>query len=591
MTKFMSVGELNAIVPKKVGRDVPFDASYTPTYSEILKYYPISNKGSVEECMLITDGLVFLKEYQQGDFVLDGTVKYVNTEISTIGCDISVPNNVVPTKGGEYNMSCTCVLNEYCNGNLSKRYSNVPIKPNVECDGAVCNAETITFAPNLSTDHIQHNILCKYGFKGKVVKCSSVVLQEENYFNEWETVGYVDSGLYFDKDRVVFTKDGGIDTFKLTLRCREKFVRKDSFGNIVEVRIDDAVETDVTEAARYINPYDKRFVISNGEIVCTPQKPNARAVLCFITALYDGLSAKMEASQEGGDKFRSEYELSVDGGDSSVVEIDNSVEEFDVVVKSVERQYLGDVLVDTHNVYTLGVKTVGERHFVHGYACEDANGECVIRCRVETKNNSENSDRQCSLVVFNNDVKHRPIRINVVQRHSSEVSDDFFVKCLYKDRVYVSHCVGEKIRAIVYKVAKYDDGSCKKTILDPGEYELKLVVDSYGSMVVPSPLEFKDDEFVSELTFVSENMNDYLDFHIEVLDIDGQVVYKGHQETIKCEEVPIREVVKEVRHKEAVVNRRDTINIDDLRQDKVKHFKLERDENGIHISKIKNLQK
>lgn len=557
MGTYATIGEITKRIPKdNLDRmTIPYDKSYVPTYGEIVTLFPICKDGG-DRPMLSLDGVLVRGEYGDGDFVPSGMVDWVSTGIGGIKCWVPDLHGEVPISGGTYPVRASVTFVRKVNG-VEDGETTSEVKPYIKVlgrDGVTVDGDNVTVPANLTTSKAHADIECQYGFKGVLLKKRMCLEQSENGFNEWELSDDESVTLELSVDNPDFGMDGGVTKYHVYRRYVETMVRRDWIGNIVDRKQTGEKLDDVTAYASIYNPYDRKFIIGDGEIICAKQKPNGIPVACTIVARYGGLEDKCRLTQDAGVPTTNDtvLEFADNSGKKLSRGVTNSTKSLSVAVRSVDIEMVNGEVAD-ERVNTL-LSAHSRERWVAPYISVGEDGNVVLDIDILSANEDKNGPRKAVVVVSRRKGDAEPIFLELEQAAASLDGKMYCIECFYPKTVYMEICGGEKVRVECYELKAFDDGTKIKTTVDDGKVSLKLSVENDGGMVtVSEPVGVGDGVYESTLGFVSENMNDFTDFRYSLYDKEGgELLQKGRLESIKCVEVPVRVVEKKPVHETSI---------------------------------------
>lgn len=574
-----TIGDIMRNVPLEVRRkwNVEKPYSYTPTMKEIREIFP-QYRDKYGKPSTVFDGISVDGEHGDEEYVDKADVHFKRTVIDHIECSVSTGGAELPISGGSFDVSCAGTFVWETDGEETKTEDFI-VTPMIECGTGVCSANSVTINPNISTKEIRHKVVCKYGYKGKMCSETIIVTQKANGYNEWEIEKETDRSLIAECGQNDFTKSGGMTWYKVTLVSSEVWVRRDYLGNVIEREVRKKEDEDVTEMARVMNQYTKRFSVADGEIVCLPQRPNNTAVAFHVKFVYEKLETTLRLTQECGDRTTDEaiFAFKNESGDTaSLTDKDGTLEtEIPIDSKIVER--IGDEVVSSKP--NRNIRIIGKPEWIDARITDD--GENIaLYIRTLSPNADKTKPRTANMVLTNRESFTKPLKVNVCQPPCSQEGTRVTASVRYPREVLMELCEGDTITIDVYEIKTYSDGSMEKRVADPSKYDVVIAHTEDGSMISASKPSY-DNEFghyESTLSFISENMNDYFDFHVEVIDKGtGETAYTGKVESIHCKEIPVREVRPD---------KIECVHLIDTRRNKVsdlkknRKFVLKRDEHG-----------
>lgn len=550
MGEFANISYIKEKFPERMRKRIRTEHkdNYCPSLGEIRDIFPIFSESNGNPFNML-DGLIIEGSYGDDEPVRRDDVSFVCVVLTSIEarCD----QESIPLSGGSVCVECTVRLSKEKDGVCEKEFVK-DVRPLIKCEGCTVEGDNVSFGPNVTTCEKKHEIVCKYGYKGVMLEDAVTVTQDRNGFNEWEEDCGTDRRLVFSAETTHFTKEGGMTEYSVVEEHTEHFVKRDWMGNKVDERFGDTVRTDVTRKARVVNPYDKRFVITDGVIICKRQGLYGMHVSANLTAIYGGLDCVLNLTQDASEPASVEHVLlfKENGKDELTVEFDNKTFDIEVPIISETRTSDGGV-TDKVNNHSLGI--IGKQDAFTGRITENSDGDVIVSIRVSAPNFSRKSDRVVEWKIVDRKRNCEPITLRLSQ--GKAVADDrrMNARCMYRKRIYMDDVQNERVFACIVDEVTFNDGTKHFEKIDPEAYSVRFVTDSIGSMIATSGESYvgetddMDVYYITDLRFESGNMNDYFDFHIEVTDKrTGEVVYTGRKECIQCCETPVKEIVREV---------------------------------------------
>lgn len=573
-----TIGDIVSLAPEDVRRrwSITKPYSYVPTFSEIKSMFPVY-RDKYGKPSTVFDGVDIDGEFGDDEYVEKQSISFRRTVLDKIECSVSTPGSEIPVSGGSFSFRCVATFVWERNGSEDKSL-DMDVTPVVECDSAEMDGGKISFSPNLTTKERAIDVTFKFGYKGRMLDETVCVRQKANGHNEWELMEVSDRSLSVECAKTDFGREGGMSEYKVMRKSSEIWVRRDYIGNIVEKEKRETASADVTDICRIYNPYKKRFSVEGGEIVCMPQRPNNTAVACHVKFSHDGLETTLRLTQECGAKTSDEAIFGIKGenGDTiSLTDKDGSLETIVELDSQIVERMDDEVLSRRLNG---NIRIIGKTEWVDARITND--GETVgVFVRTLSANSDRYSERKCVMTLINNEMFSKPLKISVTQPSCSPNGTRIASVARYPKEVFMGICEGEKVVIDVYEIKEYSDGTTERRIADPSRYNVKLETVSDGSMIsLSEPKMAEYGSYESVMSFVSQNMNDYCDFKVAVVDRnDGKEVFVGKTESIHCNEIPVREIKPEkVDCVHLVDNKRKTVS--DL--GKRKKFVLKRGEDG-----------
>ena len=295
----MLFSELENIVegrlkPKRIIKD----REVTPKEIEDEMFFPLFNKKTS-----LKDGILFE----------DGEIQFTYLELDKIGFD---NETILDPINKELTLKPFAKYKVYCN---TKEYKhkylytkNISINPTIVLDNEnfYYSKEDNTLRM-INEDAIgkeqRVKVTMSYFFKCKRYVNSKEFIYPKITIGEWEQVDEDVKEIYFDKSILSsnISNNGGNTHLKVYATIVKDYVKKDSFGNIVERNRQECTNEDITHKCTLslLSGINNGFAINGTNLFAKEQKPNTEERSCVIEADYDGIKAKETFTQDGGDKI------------------------------------------------------------------------------------------------------------------------------------------------------------------------------------------------------------------------------------------------------------------------------------------------
>lgn len=295
----MLFSELQNIVEGRIKpRRMIKDREVTPKEIEGETFYPLFDKK-----ISLKDGILFES----------GEIQFAYLELDNIGFDNETTLDPI-TK--ELTLKPIARYKVYCNTKEHKhRYlytKNISINPNIVIDNEnfYYSKEDNTLRM-INEDAIgkeqRVNVTMSYFFKCKRYVKTEEFVYPKVTIGEWEQVDEDVKEIYFDKSILSsnISNKGGNTHLKIYATIVKDYIKKDSFGNIVERNRQECTNEDITHKCTLslLSGINNGFTINGTNLFAKEQKPNTKERSCVIEANYDGIKAKETFTQDGGDKI------------------------------------------------------------------------------------------------------------------------------------------------------------------------------------------------------------------------------------------------------------------------------------------------